>query len=102
MLSVGSAFAWGTDSITAGSGTGTLVMRTSKFVSMEYHSLVAGTVGVAYSIGTYHASGNRTYGSGSVDTKLYYQDTPTPPGAVTIPTPADSVTSVFVSPWLAL
>jgi len=102
MMLAGTASAWGTDSITAGSGTGTLIMRTSKFVYLEFHPYAPGAVGTAYSIGTYHASGNRTFGSGSVDTKLYFQETASPPGSASIDDPTDSVTSVFASPWLPL
>ena len=90
------AFAYGPpgEATTLG-GTSTTSFTPSNNVAIGY---TAGAVGISYSSGAYHTSGNRTFGTSSGDTKIYYQSNT----AVAVPAapPAVGSTADF-SGWTA-
>lgn len=77
-----SAFAW-TDgsyaladtngSLVIGGTTGeTVTVKLSNKVSLAYKAET--TAGLGYTVGTYHATGTKSYGSSSGDSKIFFRD----------------------------
>ncbi|UFS69711.1 hypothetical protein LPW11_17670 [Geomonas sp. RF6] len=82
-----------------------LAFKPSANVGMSYDTDSGGTV---YTVGAYHAQGNKAYATSSVDTNVYYTDITAPginvalstPAAPTKPTSATASTA-FGAGWTA-
>lgn len=77
--------------------TKTLVVKGSKGVSVNYAGDT--TAGQGYVLGAYHASGTKTYGSSSGDTKIFFKDGTAVSMPGTVPTGSNSAD---FSAWTAL
>lgn len=84
------------DGKTLGS-TKTLVIKGSKGVSVDYAADTS--AGQGYVLGAYHASGTKSYGSSSGDTKIYFKDGTAQAIPSTVPTGSQSAN---FSSWTAL
>lgn len=72
-----------------------LTLKPSANVAMAYDS--SGTAaGIAYTVGAYHKSGVKIYGSSSGDAKIYMFDLGTPPGDTAPTTKVPASTTVTV------
>jgi hypothetical protein len=98
----GSSFAavtWGTaaadGSFTIGNTANgpQLVIKPSANVKLGYES----TSGISYSVGTYHSSGTKSYGTTNGDTRIYMYENVTQASAQ-VP-PADPNTSAGTTTW---
>lgn len=84
--------------ITAGT-TVTTVFKPSANVHMAY----GGVNGTVYTIGTYHESGNRAFGTSSTETTLYYTELGTSPGATgTVTQIPDPATPTYGTGWTSV
>lgn len=77
--------------------TKTLVIKGSKGVSVDYAADT--TAGQGYVLGAYHASGTKSYGSSSGDTKIYFKDGTAQAIPSTVPTGSQSAD---FSSWTSL
>jgi len=107
LAAAGSAFATGTaftDTGTVTMGTPSMGVKPSKNVTVTYNPSTAtvpsGNGALAYSIASYHASGSKSYGSSSGDTKIFATDGTGSTG-VTSPETAGASAN-FGSGWTAL
>lgn len=105
MLSAANAFAaWltpdntGTITITASNVGANVVFNTkvSANVYVDYKNDSAG--GTFYTLATYHASGTKSYGSGSGDSRIYMKENGGVNSATGI-TPAPAVTAAAIADW---
>jgi len=93
----------------AGSGTPAtplLTIKPSANVYMAYKGGANPTAGTTYSLGTFHTSGSKLFGSSSVETNIFYYDKGVAIGATTDVTPAipDSTSiaaGAFAAGWTA-
>jgi hypothetical protein len=69
--------------VTFGTGATAITFKPSANVVMAYDGK-----DTTYSIGTYHSSGNRIYGTSSAETTIYYWELAASPGATLVTTPA--------------
>ena len=76
VLGVSSAFAgtWDADGEVQMGANTTIILGMSKNVQAVYGYSTSGTIADSYSLCTFHSSGDRTIGSGSVDQKIYWFD----------------------------
>ena len=103
-LSAANAFAWltpdQTGSVTIDAGTVatnmTFKVKVSANVFVDYKNDSAG--GTYYTLATYHASGTKSYGSGSGDSRIYMFENGGVNSATGI-TPAAAVTAAAVADW---
>ncbi|ORJ59126.1 hypothetical protein [Geothermobacter hydrogeniphilus] len=86
------------NSIPSGSADPALTVQLSNNVQLNY--LADTTAGLGYILSTYHASGNRTYGSSSGDASIYWADGTQATGLPTT-VPTGTGTADFSS-WKAL
>ena len=87
-------------------GTASLVVKPSANVYMAYQGGATPTAGTTYSLGTFHTSGSKLFGSSSVETNIFYYDKGVAIGASTtvtpaIPTPTSIATGAFAAGWTA-
>ncbi len=85
--------AYGTDSVTLGSGTTAKTFKTSKNVYIDYDG---GTSGLSYSVAGYHSKGAKTFGSYAGAQKIFWIDG-TAASLPSAPTTADG--SADFSSW---
>lgn len=91
-----------TDTGTVTVGAPSMGIKPSKNVTVVYTpgADMTGTAGViSYSIAAYHASGTKTFGSSSGDTKMFMKDGT---GAAAPAAPAAGVSAAFGSGWTAM
>ena len=106
LVAAGSAFAGTafTDTGTVTMGTPSMGVKPSKNVTVTYNASTAtvpsGNGALAYSIASYHASGSKSYGSSSGDTKIFAQDGTGSTGVASPETAGASAN--FGSGWTAL
>lgn len=101
-LCAGSAFAATTfqDTGTTTLGTPAISIKPSKNVSIYYDSATTTGAGYgAYSIGSNHSSGSKTFGSSSGDQKIFMKDGTSAPS---IGVPAVGGSANFSSGWTAM
>lgn len=101
-LFAGSAFAATTfsDTGTTTLGTPAITIKPSKNVSIYYNSAATTGAGYgAYSIGSNHSSGSKTFGSSSGDQKIFMRDGTSAPS---IAVPAVGGTADFTSGWTSM
>ena len=83
-----------------------LNVKPSANVYMAYMGGAAPTAGTTYTLGTFHTSGSKLFGSSSVETNIFYYDKGVAIGASTtvtpaIPTPTSIATGAFAAGWTA-
>ena len=101
-LFAGSAFAATTftDTGTTTLGTPAITVKPSKNVNIYYDSATTtGAGNGAYSIGSNHNSGSKTFGSSSGDQKIFMKDGTSAPS---ITVPAVGASADFSSGWTAM
>jgi len=90
----------------ATASTPLLVVKPSANVYMAYMGGAAPTAGTTYSLGTFHTSGSKLFGSSSVETNIFYYDKAVAIGATTtvtpaIPSPTSIAVGAFAAGWTA-
>ena len=86
-------------------GTSALTVKPSANVYMAYMGGASPTAGTTYSLGTFHTSGSKLFGSSSVETNIFYYDKGAAIGASNpdpkIPTATSIATGAFTAGWTA-
>lgn len=87
-------------------GTASLAVKPSANVYLAYQGGASPTAGTTYSLGTFHTSGSKLFGSSSVETNIFYFDKGVAIGATTsvtpaIPTPTSIAVGAFAAGWTA-
>lgn len=87
-------------------GTASLAVKPSANVYLAYQGGASPTAGTTYSLGTFHTSGSKLFGSSSVETNIFYYDKGVAIGATTsvtpaIPTPTSIAVGAFAAGWTA-